>query len=107
MTSCFASDADFEHMFVLAPVSLWLEDYSALQKLFAQWRAQGVTDIRSHLNADPARFAQCTACMKVLRVNQRTLELFAASSQAQLLERLGEVFRDDMHDQVANELEQL
>lgn len=107
MTSCFASDADFEHMFDLAPVSLWLEDYSPLQKLFAQWRAQGVTDLRSHLSADPVRFAQCTACMKVLRVNQRTLELFAASSQAQLLDRLGEVFRDDMHDQVANELEQL
>lgn len=107
MASSFSSDTDFEHMFDLAPVSLWLEDYSALQQLFAQWRAQGVTDLRSHLNADPARFAQCTACMKVLRVNQRTLELFAASSQAQLLERLGEVFRDDMHDQVANELEQL
>ena len=107
MTSSFSSGADFEHMFDLAPVSLWLEDYSALQQLFAQWRAQGVTDLRSHLNADPARFAQCTACLKVLRVNQRTLELFAASSQAQLLERLGEVFRDDMHDQVANELEQL
>ena len=107
MTSSFSSDADFEHMFDLAPVSLWLEDYSALQQLFAQWRAQGVTDLRSHLYADPTRFAQCTACMKVLRVNQRTLELFAASSQAQLLDRLGEVFRDDMHDQVANELEQL
>lgn len=94
-------------MFDLAPVSLWLEDYSALQQLFAQWRAQGVTDLRRHLSADPARFAQCTACMQVLRVNQRTLELFAADNQAQLVERLGEVFRDDMHDQVANELEQL
>lgn len=107
MTSVMASGADFEHMFDLAPVSLWLEDYSALHQLFGQWRAQGVTDIRSHLRADTARFAQCTACLKVLRVNQRTLALFAASSQAQLLEGLGRVFRDDMHDQVANELEQL
>ena len=107
MTSSFSSDADFEHMFDLAPVSLWLEDYSALRQLFAQWRAHGVTDLLSHLKADPARFAQCTACIKVLRVNQRTLELFAASSQVQLLDRLGEVFRDDMHDQVASELEQL
>ena len=107
MTFSFSSGADFEHMFDLAPVSLWLEDYSALQQLFAQWRVQGITDIRSHLSADPARLAQCTACMKVLRVNQRTLELFAANSQAQLMDRLDEVFRDDMHDQVANELEQL
>ena len=94
-------------MFDLAPVSLWLEDYSALRQLFEQWRAQGVTNIRSHLSADPARFAQCTACLKVLRVNQRTLELFAAQSQAHLLDGLDQVFRDDMHDQMANELEQL
>lgn len=107
MTSSFSSRADFEHMFDLAPVSLWLEDYSALRQLFEQWRAQGVTNIRSHLSADPARFAQCTACLKVLRVNQRTLELFAAQSQAQLLDGLDQVFRDDMHDQMANELEQL
>lgn len=94
-------------MFDLAPVSLWLEDYSALRQLFEQWRAQGVTNIRSHLSEDPARFAQCTACLKVLRVNQRTLKLFAAHSQEQLVEGLDQVFRDDMHDQVANELEQL
>ena len=25
---------DFEHMFELAPVSLWLEDYSAVRRLF-------------------------------------------------------------------------
>lgn len=107
MTSVMASGTDFEHMFDLAPVSLWLEDYSALHQLFGQWRAQGVMDIRSHLRADPARLAQCTACLKVLRVNQCTLALFAASSQAQLLESLGQVFRDDMHHAVSNELEQL
>ncbi len=26
-----SSDADFEHMFEIAPVSLWLEDFSALK----------------------------------------------------------------------------
>ena len=32
-------------IFELAPVSLWLEDYSALKALFADWRAQGVSDV--------------------------------------------------------------
>ena len=35
---------DFEHMFELAPVSLWLEDYSAVRRLFEQWRAAGVVE---------------------------------------------------------------
>ena len=45
--------------------------------------------------------------IKVVKVNQRTLDLFAAASQDELIARLGEVFRDDMHAQVAHELNQL
>ncbi|MGP1629000.1 MAG: sensor domain-containing diguanylate cyclase [Giesbergeria sp.] len=100
-------DTDFEHMFELAPVSLWLEDFSALKLLFDGWRAEGVTDLRAHLNADPQRLRQCTASLKVLRVNQRTLSLVAADSAEQLFAQLDRVFRDDMHERVADELVQL
>ncbi len=102
-----SSGTDFEHMFDLAPTSLWLEDFSALKQLFDVWRAEGVTDLIEHLAQDSARVHQCIACYKVLRVNQRTLELFAASSQGELLDNLGKVFRDDMQTQVAHELSQL
>ena len=101
------SSADFEHMFELAPVSLWLEDYSGLKRLFDQWRAEGVTNLLSHLEEDPCRLRAYTASIKVVKVNQRTLDLFAAASQDELIARLGEVFRDDMHAQVAHELNQL
>ncbi len=94
-------------MFGLAPVSLWLEDYSALKQLFDQWRAEGVTDIRQFLAQDPARLRACSAALKVLKVNQRTLDLFAAESQQVLEANLDKVFRDDMHDAVAHELSQL
>lgn len=107
MQSSLSSGADFEHMFDLAPVSLWLEDYSALKRLFDAWRADGVADLLAHFAEDPARIRQCTACLRVLSVNRRTLSLFAASSQAELLDNLGSVFRDDMLDQVAIELAQL
>jgi hypothetical protein len=36
-----AEGLDFEDMFNLAPVSLWMEDYSGLKQIFDQWRAQG------------------------------------------------------------------
>ncbi|WP_137891975.1 GGDEF domain-containing protein [Ramlibacter sp. 2FC] len=96
--------ADYEHMFELAPVSLWLEDYSALRELFGHWREQGVSDLRAHLREDPRRVAECTACLRVLKVNQRTLELFAAASQEQLLANLDQVFAQDMLAQVVPEL---
>ena len=101
------SPADFEQLFESAPISLWLEDYSALKTLFEQWREQGVTDLGAFLRASPGRLAQCSACLKVIKVNQKTLQVFAASSQQQLLSRLAEVFRDDMFDNMVNELSHL
>lgn len=96
--------ADFELMFESAPISLWLEDYSALKALFDEWRAQGVIDLEAHLRQSPARYQQCSSCLKVLKVNQQTLRVFAAQSQQELLERLSDVFRDDMFGQMAVEL---
>ncbi|NLZ10541.1 MAG: sensor domain-containing diguanylate cyclase [Alcaligenaceae bacterium] len=96
--------ADF---FEIMPNSLWLEDYSALFELFAQWRAEGVTDLRKWLQDDITRVAACSACIKVLRVNQKTLDLLKAGSHDELATRLGEVLRDDMLEAHIEELEQL
>lgn len=100
------SSDDFQTMFDLAPVSLWLEDYSGLKQLFDQWRAEGVTDLVEYLQTDPTRRTACMASIRVVRVNQKTLELFAAGSQDELVSRLSEIFRDDMSDRVIHELAQ-
>ncbi len=99
-----AQESDDAQMFESAPISLWLEDYSALKTLFGQWRARGVTDLAAHLAKDPAHIKQCAASLKVLKVNRKTLEVFAASSQQELVSRLPEVFRDDMLGQMLPEL---
>jgi diguanylate cyclase (GGDEF)-like protein len=94
----------YEDMFELAPVSLWLEDYSELKALLDQWRAEGVTDLRSHLRDHPERVAACSARIRLLKVNRRTLELFGADDLAHLVDNLARVFRDDMFDQHVEEL---
>ena len=98
------SSTDFELLFESAPISLWLEDYSALKVLFDSWRAEGISDLRAHLKQDPARAVQCSQCFKVLKVNQQTLRLFGATSQQMLIDRLPEVFRGDMFDRIVTEL---
>jgi diguanylate cyclase (GGDEF)-like protein len=97
----------YADMFELAPVSLWLEDYSELKALFERWRAQGVRDLRAHLRADRERVGECSRCLKVLRVNARTLQLYGAASEAELIANLDSVFRDDMFDELVEELAQL
>lgn len=95
---------DDSEMFDLAPVSLWLEDFSGVKALFDEWRAEGIGDLRAHLNADPSRIKACSARIRVLRVNKRTLSLFEASDLATLVANLGSVFRDDMLDRHVEEL---
>ena len=97
-------ETDFELMFESAPISLWLEDYSALKILFDSWRAQGVVDLLAHVAQTPALLQQCAACLQVIKVNQRTLTVLAAGSQQELVERLPEVFRDDTFGQMLVEL---
>ncbi len=77
-----------EDYFDVAPVSLWLEDYSELKALFGQWRAQGIVDLAAWLREHPGQTARCWDAVKVLRVNQRTLTLFGAASMTELLDKL-------------------
>jgi diguanylate cyclase (GGDEF)-like protein/PAS domain S-box-containing protein len=98
---------DDAEMFELAPVSLWLEDYSGLKRLFDAWRLEGVVSLRKHLLADPARVRQCTDQLKIIKVNPATLRLFEADDLPHLVANLGRVFRDDMFTTFIGELVQL
>jgi diguanylate cyclase (GGDEF)-like protein len=97
-------DAD---MFDLAPVSLWLEDFSAVREQFMRWRDAGVTDLRAHLSADASRIVECASRIRVVKVNRRTLSLFGARDFDHLVQNLARVFRDDMLTTHIDELDQL
>ncbi len=106
-TSRGAASSDDAWMFDLAPVSLWLEDYSRVRALFEEWRRGGVVDLRTHLTGDPARVQECSSRIRVLKVNRKTLTQFEADSLEHLVANLGRVFRDDMLKTHIEELVQL
>ena len=97
----------YAEMFDLAPVSLWLEDYSGVRQLFDAWRQQGVTDLRPFLQADVARVQACSDRIRVIKVNRKTLSLFEANDLSHLVANLGQIFRNDMLDTHIGELVQL
>jgi diguanylate cyclase (GGDEF)-like protein len=94
-------------MFELAPISLWLEDYSQLKSLFEGWRAEGVISLRDYLHENPHLVETCSGCIRILRVNQKTLSLFGAHDLEHLSENIGLIFRDDMFETHVDELAQL
>ncbi|CAG4893405.1 hypothetical protein LMG31841_02225 [Paraburkholderia saeva] len=99
--------SDDTEMFELAPVSLWLEDFSGVQALFDGWRAEGITDLRAWFAEDLARVAQCSSRIRVIKVNRRTLTQFEAADLSVLTDNLASVFRDDMLKTHIEELCQL
>lgn len=94
----------FQNLFEASPISLWEEDYGAIKAYFDELRASGVTDLESHLQLHPQAVTHCLGLIRVLNVNQKTLELFAAGSKQQLLDNLDKVFRDEMGTHFAREL---
>ncbi len=99
--------SDDAQMFDLAPVSLWIEDYTGVKALFEEWRRAGVSDLGQYLRDDPSRAKKCAERIGVVRVNRRTLELFEADDLAHLVGNLDKVFRDDMLKTHGEELVQL
>jgi diguanylate cyclase (GGDEF)-like protein len=98
---------DDSTMFDLAPVSLWIEDYSAVKALFEKWHAHGVDDIETYLLANPERVLECSQRIRVLKVNRKTLALFGARDLDHLVLSLGLVMRDDTFKSHVSELAQL
>ncbi|MCB8839620.1 sensor domain-containing diguanylate cyclase [Aurantimonas sp. VKM B-3413] len=94
-------------MFALAPVPLWIEDFSGVKALFESWRGAGVIAIREHLRDNPDLVAAAARQIKILAVNQRTLMLFEAASFEELVANIDVVFSGEMMSTHIDELNQL
>lgn len=100
-------DALESDIFNLAPIAMWIEDFSGVQALFDDWRSKGVTDIKAFLREDRSRIHACSTRIRVTAVNAKTLDLFEADSLEHLVANITAVFRDDMLDTHINELSAL
>lgn len=101
-------DSGFDlQVFDLAPVAMWIEDYSGIVQLFERWRAEGIRDFRAFLSDDPNRVKACWSAIRVIRVNQSTLRLYGAHSQDELIDAFPIIFQDGMQESHAQELMQL
>ena len=59
-------------IFDLSPIPMWLQDFSGVRRIFDEWTAQGITDIKQYLLEDPNRFRPCLATIETVHINQST-----------------------------------
>jgi diguanylate cyclase (GGDEF)-like protein len=107
ITSRKRAERRLQSLFAATPVSLWEEDYSAVKTYFDSLRTSGVKELQPYLDQHPEAVNHCMGLIKVLNVNQKTLDLYRADSKEQLLANLDQVFRDEMSRHFANELTDL
>lgn len=67
-------------------------------------RAQGIRDFKTFLKVHPEFVTRCMQEIRVIDVNQQTLEMFGADSKDQLLQQIGKVFRGEMAESFAEQL---
>jgi len=96
-----------EGIFENSPVSLWIEDFSQIKRLIDTIRGRGITDFRTFMDVHPEFVRQCMSEIRVLDVNRATLDLFCASDRSQLLQRITEIFRDEMEKPFREQLMEL
>ncbi|NHB58179.1 sensor domain-containing diguanylate cyclase [Acinetobacter sp. 194] len=85
-------------IFELSPIPMWLEDFSEVKKQFDIWKSEGVTDLNRFLHEDLSRVTDCAHLIKILKVNQKTLDLFEAENLEHLSQNLDIIFQQEMFE---------
>lgn len=89
------SEARYRSIFEDSPISLREEDFSEVKKIVDRLRQAGVKDFRAYFDQHPEAVAECVRAVKILNVNQNTLELFRTDSKERLFEGLSEIFAEE------------
>jgi len=99
-----ASEQRYRELFEESPISLWEEDFSAVKVHIDELRAAGVTDLSSYFAEHPEAVATCAQLVKVVQVNQATVELAEGTSEQDFLENLGDTFTSETYELFTQEL---
>jgi len=81
------SERRYRHIFQSTGVSIWEEDFSQVKIAIDDLKAGGVQDFRQYLAAHPEFVEQAISMVKILDVNEATVELFGARNKQELWTR--------------------
>jgi PAS domain S-box-containing protein len=99
-----ASQRRYKRIFEAAGVSIWDADFTLVKHELDALKAAGVTDVAAHLELHPALVDRLIDLVRVVDMNQATLEMFRAPSREALLGSLRAIFDPTTRDLFAREL---
>jgi PAS domain S-box-containing protein/putative nucleotidyltransferase with HDIG domain len=84
------SEMEYRTLFEDSPVSLFVEDFSAVKRAFDELRACGVIDLGAHLEKHPEMIEACYQSVRIIDVNEAALRLSGATTKDDLLRRVAQ-----------------
>ncbi|MHA2362831.1 MAG: PAS domain-containing sensor histidine kinase [Candidatus Hodarchaeales archaeon] len=97
-------ESQYHSIFEEAPISLWVEDFSEIRVYLDKLKKSNVTNFRDYFNKNPEEVTKCAKLVKILDVNQATLDLHKAKQKSELLGNLDEIFSEESFDAFREEL---
>jgi len=97
------SEKRFKNLFNNSPVSLWEEDISEVIKLLNK-KILEVDNLKLYLDENPEFVLECASKIKVLNVNNSTLNLLGVESKEELIANLSKNFNSKSFETFKEEL---
>lgn len=94
-------------LFEQSPISLWEQDFSGVKYRVQELLTQGVKDLQAYLHANPEEADYLARQVKILDVNQATLDLYQAKSKASFFQGLPEIFEQESLEHFVDSLQHI
>ncbi len=88
-------DNIYKSLFEDSPISHWEMDWSAIKDYLDNLRSTGVIDYREYFENNPTVVSECLSLIKIIDVNNATLELYKANNKKEFLNELNRISTEE------------
>jgi len=91
------SELHYRTLFNESPIPLWEEDFSEVKKYIDKLKKNKIVDFKEYFDNNPEELREIAHLVKIIDVNNATLQLHEANSKEELLNGLESVFTEDSY----------
>ena len=98
------SERNYRNLFEKNPLSFWNEDFTEVIKFLDEIKNNGITDYKEYFDNNPDFVIKSANAIKIIDVNQATLDLLKYKSKKELINNMINVFNEKSIETYKNQL---